>query len=67
MLVVPHEGEQDMLTAFLGAEELLLKENAMQHLAGYPHEIRGVVEALNELSTKVSKAAKPLLRDSSKA
>lgn len=43
-------------------ETLLLKDNALQHLAGHAEEIRGVVESLNELAAKVSKAARPLLR-----
>jgi hypothetical protein len=43
------------------AENLLLKENILQHLAGHPEEIRGVVDALHTLAQKVAKAAAPLL------
>lgn len=48
------------------AETLLLKENRLQHLAGHPDEIAGVVAALAELHAKVSKAAKPLMKPSGK-
>jgi hypothetical protein len=44
------------------AETLLLKENRLQHLAGHPEEIRGVVAALRELANKVEAAAKPILK-----
>ena len=43
------------------AESLLVKENSLQHLAGHPEEIRGVVESLRALANKVEAAAKPLL------
>jgi hypothetical protein len=44
------------------AENLLLKENILQHLAGHPEEIRGVVDALRSLASKVEAAAAPMLK-----
>jgi len=43
------------------AEQLLLKDNALQHLAGHPEEIKGVVEGLRALADRVEAAAKPLI------
>jgi len=43
------------------AETLFLKENILQHLAGHPEEIHGVVHALRKLADKVEAAARPLL------
>jgi hypothetical protein len=48
-------------SALTTAEQLLLKDNALQHLAGHPEEIRGVVEGLRSLADKVEAAAKPLI------
>lgn len=44
------------------AEELFLKENRLQHLAGHPEEVRGAVESLRALADKVEKAAQPFLK-----
>ena len=44
------------------AEALFIKENRLQHMAGHPEEIRGVVDGLRALADKVDAAAKPLLR-----
>lgn len=44
------------------AETLFLKENILQHLAGHPEEIHGVVHALRKLADKVEAAARPLLK-----
>lgn len=46
----------------LRAEELFIKENRLQHLAGHPEEIAGTVSALRSLADKVEAAAKPLIR-----
>lgn len=46
------------------AEELFLKENRLQHLAGHPEEVRGVVASLRALADRVEEAAKPLLAKS---
>lgn len=51
-------------SALQRAEDLLIKENRLQHLAGHPDEVRGVVEGLRELADRVEKAAKPLLKKS---
>jgi len=50
--------------AITAAESLLLKENRLQHLAGHPEEIRGVVASLRALADKVEAAAQPLLKKS---
>ena len=42
-------------------ERLLISENRLQYLAGHPEEIRGVVESLRDLTTKLETAAGPLL------
>jgi hypothetical protein len=47
------------------AEKLLLKENKLQHLAGHPEEIAGVVKGLRDLADQVEAAAKPLLKGKS--
>lgn len=49
------------------AETLLLKENRLQHLAGHPEEIRGVVTSLRALADKVEAAANPLLKPATAA
>jgi len=43
-------------------ETLLVKENRLQHFAGHPEEIAGVVDSLRTLADKVEAAAKPLLK-----
>lgn len=42
-------------------ERLLISENRLQYLVGHPEEIRGVVESLRALTTKLETAAGPLL------
>lgn len=42
-------------------ERLLISENRLQYLVGHPEEIRGVVESLRDLTTKLETAAGPLL------
>lgn len=44
------------------AEMLFVTENRLQHLAGHPEEIRGVVKSLRDLADKVEAAAKPILK-----
>ncbi len=46
------------------AEELLIKENRLQHLVKKPEAIRGVVDSLRKLADQVEAAAKPLLKKS---
>ncbi|MBL9187901.1 MAG: DUF3102 domain-containing protein [Opitutaceae bacterium] len=43
------------------AEEMLVTENLLQHLARHPDEVRGVVESLRALADKAEAAAEPLL------
>ncbi|MCS6275907.1 MAG: hypothetical protein H2171_01095 [Opitutus sp.] len=43
-------------------ESLLIQQNVLQHMILRPEFIRGVVEALNSIATRVEKAAKPLLQ-----
>lgn len=43
------------------AERLLVAENRLQHLAGHPEEIRGVVASLQKLTSTLERAARPLL------
>lgn len=42
-------------------ESLLIQQNVLQHMIRRPEFIRGVIEALNGIATRVEKAAKPLL------
>ncbi|HEY0966954.1 MAG TPA: DUF3102 domain-containing protein [Opitutaceae bacterium] len=44
------------------AEEAFLKENRLQHLAGHPEEVLGVVTGLRALADKVEAAAQPLIK-----
>lgn len=44
------------------AKQLLVDDNALQHLAGHPEEIAGVVAGLRELADKVEAAARPLIK-----
>lgn len=57
-----HQSRDDIGSALDRLETLLVKENALQHLAGHKEEINGVVHALEQLTAKVGKAAKPLLK-----
>jgi hypothetical protein len=58
-----YEQSRDELGSLIDrAETLLLKENRLQHLAGHPEEIAGVVAGLRDLATKVEAAAGPLIK-----
>lgn len=53
-----YEQARDAIGAVLtSAEELLIRDNRLQHLAGHPEEIRGVVESLRRLAERVEAAA----------
>jgi hypothetical protein len=51
--------------AITHAEKILLKENKLQHLAGHPEEVAGVVKGLRDLADQVEAAAKPLMKGKS--
>jgi hypothetical protein len=48
------------------AENLFITENRLQHLAGHPEEVAGVVQSLRDLAAKVEEAAAPLLKSAKK-
>jgi hypothetical protein len=55
------QSRDEISEAIARLENLLLRENRLQHLIGHTEEIRGVIYSLNTLAEKVESAAKPLL------
>ena len=55
------QSRDEVGSALLRLETLLIEENRLQYLAGHP-ELRGGVDSLKSLSKKVLKAARPLLK-----